>query len=233
MRFPSHTVPWAIGLALSLVIILFPVSDPPPERDLARDIASLRQAECEYRGITSTFEELTRVYVLQTYDGSELVRWEGRPSPQNPASEALVTGIFEIAGVKNIEDPQVPEEIVALRTRASSTIGVTWRYSTLAAVRITAANDFAVDALAVFQQTVDGFISQMVFVPKPAVLRQGPGADFSIAEKVEAGTVLLVQPSPQASAASPSWKYVRIPSTPTFGWIAEEELITVEHDKRQ
>lgn len=231
MRFPSHTAPWAIGLALSLVIILLPAPDHPPQRDVARDIAGMRQAECEYRGITSTFEELTRVYVLKTYQGGELIRWEGRPSPQNPASETLVTGIFKVTGVKDIEAPEIPAPIVALRDGAPSTIGVTWRYSTLAAVRITAANDYAVDALAVFQRTVDGFIAQMVFVPGPALLRQGPGTNYPIAENIEAGTVLLLQPSPETAAASPSWRYVRIPSTSTFGWITEEELVTVEHDK--
>jgi len=228
---PPYIAPRFIALAFALCLILLPAPSRFPQRDAARDIASLQQTECEYRGITSTFEELTRAYVLQTYEGSELIRWEGRSSPENPASEARVTGIFRVAGVKDIEDPEVPAQIVALRGGASPIIGVTWRYSTLAAVRITAANDYAVDALAVFRRTVDEFIAQMVFVTSPVVLRQGPGAEFPAVEKVEAGTVLLLQSPPEATAISPSWRYVRIPSTATFGWVSEEELITVDHDR--
>jgi len=191
---------------------------------MERDIASLQQAECEYRGITSSFEELTRVYVLEIYREGKLVRWEASPSPQNPDTETLVTGIFSVEGAVEPK-PDVPPQIVELRHQAPPVIGVSWRYSTLASVRITAANDYAVDAIAVYRRTIDAFLARMMVVTAPAILHQGPGTDFPTVQDIEAGTVLLLETPPEDSA---NWSYVRIPSTTVFGWITEENLKALE-----
>jgi hypothetical protein len=224
VRLPSHTLPLAIGLALTLAIILLPSFNPPPQRNVERDIGSLQQAECEYRGITSSFEELTRVYVLETYQEGKLVRWEASPSPQNPDTEALVTGIFTVEGA-NEPKPDVPAQIVELRNQAPPIIGVSWRYSTLASVRITAANDYAVDAIAVYRRTIDAFLARMMVVTAPAILYRGPGIDNPTVQNIDAGTVLLLEMPPEDSA---NWSYVRIPSTTVVGWIAEENLKALE-----
>lgn len=229
MRFPPYTAPFLTGLALALVVILLPTPGHLPERDTSRDIVDLQQAECEYRGITSSFEELTRVYVLQTYEESELLRWEARPSPQNPETETLVTGIFTVTSPKP-SDRELPPQIAAIRRQAAPSIGITWRYSTLAAVRITAFNEYAVDALAVFRQTIDDFIAKMVVVTSPTALRQGPGADFPFVEEVKAETVLLQQPEPGQEDSS--WLYVRVPSSSVEGWIKKDNLKPLENVQR-
>jgi hypothetical protein len=192
---------------------------------MAREIGGVQQGECEYRGITSTFEELTRVYVLQVYQGGKLVRWEASPSPQNPDTETLVAGVFTVDSLKvSLREP--PAEIARLRRAAPPAIGVVWRYSTLGAIRITAANEYAVDALAVFRQTIDDFIARMVVTTGPAVLRQGPGPDFPVVERFAAGTVFLRQ---EGEPAAPGWTYARLPSSQVVGWLENENLRALEY----
>ena len=231
MHFSVRGKCWAIALALFLLIILIPPPARLPQRETSRDIASLQQTECEYRGITTTFEELTRAYILQTYEGGRLLGWEARLSPQNPVAETLVAGIFDVASAKKGAKGAVPPEAAALRHRAPPTLKVTWRYRTLGAVHIAPANDYAADALAVYRQLVDEFIAQMMVTLVPVVLRQGPGDSFPAVEQVDEGTVLLQQSSPEETEMPSTWRYVRIPSTTTFGWVAAEDLLAVEHER--
>jgi hypothetical protein len=119
----------------------------------------------------------------------------------------------------------VPAQIVELRNQAPPIIGVSWRYSTLASVRITAANDYAVDAIAVYRRTIDAFLARMMVVTAPAILYRGPGIDNPTVQNIDAGTVLLLEMPPEDSA---NWSYVRIPSTTVVGWIAEENLKALE-----
>jgi hypothetical protein len=230
VRLFAYGKSWAIGLAIFLLILLIPPPARLPHRDVSRDLVGLRQTECEYRGITATFEELTRAYILQTYEEGQLIGWEARPSPRHPAAETLVTARFKVAGAKKGEKQVNPSWEAALRNQAAPHLGVAWRYHTLGAVRITPANDYAADALAVYQRLVDDFIAQMMVALVPTVLRQGPGADFPEVEQIDAGTVLLHQSSPEQAETPADWRYVRIPSTTTFGWVPAEELVAVEHE---
>ena len=205
--------------ALILALMLVPAPGPSICRDRDRDIAALRRAECEYRGITATYDELTRAYVLQTYSEGQLLRWQTRPSPQNPDSETLITALFSV-DQRTGEDER--EYIRQLRDDAPPHLGITWRYSTLAATRISPANDYARDALETFTQTVDAFIARMVVARQDLTLRSEPStkarADLSIA----LGTVLLVEDRRSG------WLKVRLPSSTTIGWTLEQQVEPVE-----
>ena len=104
--------------ALVPILILLPAPGPSIERDMAKDIDRLQRAECEYKGITASFDELTRAYILKVYEQGELLRWQAEPSPFNPETETLVTAVFSakrqkipadtaaIAQIRNEAPPQ-------------------------------------------------------------------------------------------------------------------------------
>jgi hypothetical protein len=230
VRLPPRTVSTALGLALFLVVVLLPRPARLPDRDLSRDLEALQQTECEYRGITATFRELTRAYVLETYAEGELLRWDAELSPRNPDSETLVTAVFRVGSAKPVINPVVPDSIIALRTHSAPQLRVSWRYSSLASVRINAANDFARDALAVFRLTVDRFIGTMVVTRAAVRLRDAPAADASTIGEAAENAVLLLAPHPSATPVAAGWSYVRIPSTATQGWVRTDRLIVVEDE---
>ena len=150
-----------------------------------RDISTLQRAECEYRGIAASFDELTRAYILQVYEDGQLVRWQAQPSPYNPETETLVTAVFTAAGPK----ASAPvSELAHVRAQSGAAgAGVTWRYSKLAAVRIAPHGDLAHDAMAVFRATVDSFVERMVYAPSGGVLHTAPHARGSNASPRRAG----------------------------------------------
>jgi hypothetical protein len=108
---------------------------------------------------------------------------------------------------------------------------VVWSYSTLASVRINAANEFARDALAVYRLTVDRFIAQMVVAVGPLELHGTPSHEAACIASVQGGTVLLAEHAPDSVAAGPTWSYVRIPSTATLGWVQTDRLIAVDDEQ--
>jgi hypothetical protein len=195
-----------------LAAALVPGPGPRVERNPAQDQATVKRTECEYRGITAPFEELTRAYALSVYERPELLRWESEPSPQDPEREALVTAVFAVSGPKGDAQPAPPEAVEA-RRRAAPAFGVTWRLSTLAATRVTAANDYARDALLVYQQTVNHFISQMVVTTAAGRLRAGPGREYAESTPVAAGAVLLEE------RREGDWCLLRVPGSDQTGWL--------------
>lgn len=201
--------------ALIPVLILLPAPGPGISRDMARDIEQLQRAECEYRGITATFDELTRAYILQVYEGGQLLRWQAEPSPYNPETETLVTAVFTTQSPKEETGIAAVDRIRAESVAAS---GITWRYSTLAATRISAHGDFALDAIAVFQQTVDGFVDRMVYAHDEVVLLIESSPDAPVRTHVEPGVVLLVEEQ------RGDWLRVRRPSSPDSGWIQRNQI---------
>ena len=215
--------PREIGLVLALVAIFLPAPDHRVERDTAPEIAHLQQTECEYRGITATFETLTQAYALKIFDQARLERWEARPNPRHPDTETLVTGIFTAAGLNPSASSAIPRTFAEARRHALPSFGVIWCLSTLGAFRVTAHNIYAKDALGVFRETIDDFIAQMVLVTAPVELREGPGESYLAVEHIEAGTVLLREDRQE------EWSYVRIPETRTSGWLEEEHLVVLDH----
>jgi hypothetical protein len=197
--------------------MLVPAPNPSIRRD--RDIAALRQAECEYRGITATYDELTRAYVLKTYSDGALLRWQTCPSPQNPASEALVTGLFSVGPSKRVDERKF---IHQLRDDAPPHLGITWRYSTLAATRISPANDYARDALETFTHTVDAFIARMVVARQDITLKSEPSIQARADSSIALGTILLVEDR------TCGWLKVRLPSSAIVGWTLEQHVEPIE-----
>tara|TARA_Y100000588_G_scaffold392999_1_gene507112 strand:- start:349 stop:1011 length:663 start_codon:yes stop_codon:yes gene_type:complete len=211
-----------LGRCLALAIVLLPNPSPPSRRDTAQDLETLQRTECEYRGITASFGEVTRAYVLKTYEGSELLRWEAEPSPLDPYNETLVTAVFTAKKVR-ASAPQPYVFLAELRQNALPVFGVSWRYSALSATRVEPYNDYARDALTIFQETVKSFRAQMVLVTTPATLREGPGKEHKVIAEIEAGTVLFQQRQEN------QWHHVRVPETTQSGWIEADVISSLSH----
>ena len=205
---------------LAPALVLLPSPNPSVERDMARDIDALQRAECEYRGIAASFDELTRAYILQVYEGGQLLRWQAQPSPYNPETETLVTAVFTAAGPK--ASAPLPELAhVRVQSRAAGA-GVTWRYSKLAAIQVAPHGDLARDALAVFRATVDGFVERMVYAPVGGVLHTAPAPNAPTLTRVEAGAVLLVEEE------RADYVRVRQPPAGAAGWLERKHVRAVE-----
>ena len=203
---------------LAPVLVLLPTPNPSVVRDMARDIDSLQRAECEYQGIVARFDELTRAYILQAYEGGQLLRWQARPSPYNPETETLVTALFAAAGPKA---PAPAPELAHLRPHRPAEAEITWRYSKLTAMQVAPHSDLARDALAVFRATVDGFIGRMVYAPTGGVLRTAPAPSAPMLARVEAGAVLLVEEE------RAGYVRVRQPPAAATGWLARGQVRAV------
>ncbi len=213
--------PLTTGLLGALALVLAWAPHRLPERDTDVFIHLLRQAQCEYRGITATFDEVTRAYALKAYERAELVRWEASPSPANPDIETLVWAVFSAA------DPlaapaDAPEEIGLGRRRAPPAFAVVWRFNQLVGTHIAPANIYARDALEVFKQVVVDFMAQMVLVAGDAVLRAGPGPEHDIVDSIGDRAVLLLQERRR------DWARVRVPATRRSGWIRAELITALE-----
>lgn len=205
--------------ALALALVLLPLASSTPPRNAQHDQYALRNAECEYRGITATYEEISRAYIIETYASGHLVGWQVEPSPHNPDSESLVTAIYEV------DLPAKGDRrwaIGQLRRAAPPQVGITWRYSTLAATRIEPANDYARDALETFTHTVNAFIARMAVAVEDIALAHAAGATPAPDLRVPKGTVLLVE------AHSADWVEVRQPDTGLRGWMPAHSLQSVE-----
>ncbi len=201
---------------LASALVLLPSPNPGVERDMDRDIDALQRTECEYRGITARFDELTRAYILQAYEDGQLLRWQAQPSPYNPETETLVTAVFTAAGPK--ASAPVPE-LAHLRVQGG---GITWRYSKLAAVRVAPHGDLARDAIAVFRDTVDSFVERMVYAPTDGVLRTAPAPSAPVLARIEAGAVLLVEEE------RADYVRVRQPPATAAGWLERKQVRAVE-----
>ena len=205
--------------ALLPALVLLPAPGPGIERNMARDIEQLQRAECEYRGISASFDELTRAYILKVYKGGQLLRWQAEPSPYNPETETLITAVFTARGQKNPTDNDAIDDI---RDKSRAAVGITWRYSTLAATRITAHGDFALDAMAVFRQTVDDFVDRMVYAPAPIELLSERSLAAPVHALVEQGAVMLIEEEQGA------WLRVRQPSSTDTGWLKRDQIQYVD-----
>ena len=206
---------------LAPALVLLPSPNPSVERDMTRDIDALQRAECEYRGIAASFDELTRAYILQVYEGGQLLRWQAQPSPYNPETETLVTAVFTAAGPKaSAPLPELAHLRVQSRTAGA---GVTWRYSKLAAVQVSPHGDLARDALAVFRATVDGFVERMVYAPTGGVLHTAPAPNAPTLTRVEAGAVLLVEEE------RAGYVRVRQPPAGAAGWLERKHVRAIEN----
>ncbi len=208
---------------LALIIIatvpFIPQFQSPVERDAELDIELVRSAEVRYRGITGNFEELTRAYALTAYTDAELVRWESRPNPQQPESEALVRCLFNVTGIRTEADTIAQAH--SLRAQVSKQLWVTWQLSTLSSVQVTPADDYARDALATLRHTIDDYLASMVLLIDDLPLRSAPGATDSIG-LAQQGEILLRQ------TQDAGWSKVRVPANNLSGWLPDSVLTQVD-----
>lgn len=217
MNGPRRRVAWIPALVVFAAIPLIPDPPPPVERAPDLDVESVRAAECEYRGITASFDEITRAYALTDFDNPRLQGWHARPNPASPETEALVTASFLVDGARPPEDGD--PDPAAARLPADGTLEVTWRLNSLAAVPVNPFGGHARGALDSFRRTVDGLLGRMVYLAGPAGLRASPGAADST--RLEAATVLLVEESPDSPGG---WTRVRVPADTAAGWVRSDLL---------
>ncbi|MSR83112.1 MAG: SH3 domain-containing protein [Candidatus Latescibacteria bacterium] len=211
-----------LGLFLCAALTLAPSPGQRIQRNSALDISRVKAAQCEYRGITASFEELTRAYAIEVYREPALVRWESRPGPHDPEHEALVTAIFTAKALKQSLPGDTP--LAQAREDAVPAFGVTWILSELGTVRIAAQDEYAQDALATFRQTVNSLLAQMVYSLETTQLRAAPAPDQQVVATLEPGTALVQEEQ------RPGWVKVRVPATTTTGWLPQDQLRALSHE---
>ena len=197
------------------VAVLFPVRGHRVERSAHLDVELVRSALCEYRGISASFEELSRAYALSVYENPSFLGWQAVANPAHPDVETLVSCRFRVEGLA--EHGSSAQRI--FREQAVDELNVTWRLNNLASIAITPHDVYAEDAVDVFRNTVNGFVDRMVFIADSARLRDGPGLQHQVVETVGAGTVLLREESRD------TWSLVRVPSTRVSGWLRSDQLL--------
>ena len=198
--------------------ILLPDPAPHDQRIPALDIDRVRWAECEYRGITASFEVLSRAYALKAYKSAEFIGWEARPSLRDPDTEALVTCRFQVQGV--VADSAFADSTLELRRAAGRNLEITWRLNTLYRIRISEHNDYARDALYTFTRTVDELHDRIAVVGATTTLRSGPGLGHTAVASLNVGTIVL-----QGEHAH-GWSSVEVHGDTLAGWL-ETELLTI------
>ena len=224
MDGPRRRVAWTPALLFFAAIPLIPDPPAPVERAPDLDVESVRAAECEYRGITASFDEITRAYALTNFDNPRLQGWQARPNPASPDTEALVTASFLVDGARPREDGAETLPSPALRHGTDQPLEVTWRLNRLAAVPVNAFGGHARGALDSFRRTVDGLLGRMVYLAQPAGLRASPGAADST--RLESATVLLLEDD--AGGRAEGWTRVRVPADTTAGWVRSDLLRPVQ-----
>ena len=208
---------WIVGLVVVAAIPLIPSRpDPVEERVSELDIELVRSAECRYRGISASFNELTRAYALTAFVDSELEGWTSRPNPNHPYTEALIRCRFRVSGPR--DDAPAAREPVTAQHRASvdEVLDITWRLSTVASVQVQPHSPLAQDALDSFRLLVDRQLDRMVYVNDEVDLLDAP--DGGSVGRLSAGTLVLREEHEGA------WTLIRVPSDTTAGWVLDETL---------
>jgi len=201
------------------VSILQPDPAPHHQRISGLDINRVRWAECEYRGITASFETLSRAYALKAYRDVEFIDWAAWPSPSDPYSEALVACRFSVGSVAP-DSPVTDSTMGVRRAAAGHDLEIIWRLNTLYRIHVTEYNGYARDALNVFTRTVDEFHHRLAVVGDPTPLRLAPGDDDPAVDQLEVGTVVLRQHDAGA------WTFVEVHGDTLGGWL-ETDVLTI------
>lgn len=204
--------------AVVLAGIALPRTNPEVERSTAEAVLSMRTTECEYRGIKTTFENMTKAYGLQVFEGVEFLGWEAEPDPDDPLVDTLVRGRFRTEGVADTSSAYVEER----RGRGVPTLEVTWRVGGLGELDIVPEDFFARDAVQVFKSLVDGFFKRTFVTLRNVQLRDGPGPEYDLVRKMEAGKALT-----EVERRGDWWR-MRIPATDVEGWIERWNVKSIE-----
>ena len=132
ISIPSR--PRCLAVLVVFAALFLPAPNAPVERNAQLDVELVRSAECEYRGITASFEELSRAYALRVYREARFLGWEARPNPRHPEAEALVAGTFSVAGLQD-EPPASWGRGPRIRDSVGDRVAVTWCLNNLGVVR--------------------------------------------------------------------------------------------------
>ena len=213
---PRRRAAWIVGFFVVAAITLIPSRPAPVERVAELDIELVRSAECRYRGITASFDELTQAYALTVFFDAELEEWTSWPNPNHPDTEALIRCRFRVSGRK--EDALGARSPVTTEHRSAvdDVLDVTWMLSTVASVRVQSHNALSRDALDVFRMTVDRLLDRMVYLNDDVDMLDAP--DGVAVGQLTAGTLLLREKHEGA------WAFVHVPSDTTAGWVRDEQL---------
>ena len=185
---------------------------------MAEAILSMRTTECEYRGIKTTFENMTKAYGLQAFRETEFLGWEAEPDPDDPLVDTLVRGRFRTGSVADASNVSFGER----RGRGVPVLEVTWRVHGLGEVDIIPDDFFAQDAVQVFKDLVDGFLARTFVTLTNLHLRDGPGPEYEFVREIEAGKALT-----EVERRGDWWR-MRIPATDVEGWVERWNLKSVE-----
>ncbi len=216
MALPRRRAAWIVGLLAAAAIPLIPDPPVPVERPSELDIELVRSAECLYRGISASFDELTRAYALTAFTDAELKGWTSLPNPEHPDTEALIRCRFTVSGHK-VDAPAARGPVSAAgRAAVDDILDVTWRLNTIASVKVQPHSPLAQDALDVFRLTVEGLLDRMVYVNDEVALLDAP--DGISVGRLRAGTVVLREQN------EGPWAFVRVPSDTTAGWVPGDQL---------
>ena len=207
-----------LSVCMVLAGIALPRTNPKVERSMTEAILSMRTTECEYRGIKTTFENMTKAYGLQAFSGTEFLGWEAEPDPDDPLVDTLVRGRFRTEDVADTSNGDSGER----RRRGVPSLEVSWRGCGLGEVDIVPDDFFARDAVQVFKDLVDGFLARTFVTLRNVQLRDGPGLEYEFAREVEAGKALT-----EVERRGDWWR-MRIPATDLEGWVERWNLKSVE-----
>jgi hypothetical protein len=216
---PRRRAAWIAGLFVVAAILLIPSRPAPVERIAELDIELVRSAECRYRGITASFDELTRAYALTVFTDAELEDWTSWPNPNYPDTEALIRCRFRVSGPKDDAPGARGPVTTEHRAAVGDVLDVTWMLSTIASVQVQPHSPLSQDALDVFRMTVDRLLDRMVYLNDAVDLLDAP--DGVPLGQLTAGTLLLREEHQGV------WAFVRVPSDTTAGWVRNEHLRSV------
>ncbi len=210
ISLPSR--PHCLAALVVLAAPFFPVPNEPVERNADLDVELVRSAECAYRGITASFEELSRAYALSVYREARFIGWEARPNPHHPEAEALVVGTFAVAGLQD-SPPASWGKGPEIRASVRGHLSLTWCLNNMGQVRVLPHDDFARDAVEVFRETVDRHVDRMSYLAEAAILRAEPDPAAAAVAELNIGQLLLRE------RRQGGWIHVSLPSSRTQGWV--------------
>jgi len=87
VRLNTIARPRGIAALIVFAAALLPAIPDPPERNAGADIDLVRSTVREYRGMKTSFDELTRAYALEVYGHPELMAGRHTPIPDTRKPE--------------------------------------------------------------------------------------------------------------------------------------------------
>lgn len=144
---------------LSLTVLIISVSCFSESQDTAA-VNYIKNTNYVYRGISGTYEYISKIYPVSSFVGAEFVGYETRRDPKNSMA-TLVTLRYITNGIDNdiLTDKNVSIFARKKIKEAVPNLAITWRVNSLIGLKITPYNFYASDAIQVYKEGVDGIIN--------------------------------------------------------------------------